>query len=103
MLGGLWGIISTIVVGLILGVIGRMLAKGDQKIPIWLTIIVGIVAAFVGNWIAGLVGVKDTAGIDWLRHLFQVVAAVVGVIAAAAIWTKVKGGAGGRPRNVAHQ
>lgn len=92
MLGGIWGIISTIIVGLILGVIGRMLAKGDQKIPIWLTIVVGIVAAFVGNWLAGVFGVADTNGIDWIRHAFQVVAAVVGVIAAAAIWTKVKGG-----------
>ncbi|OZM72776.1 GlsB/YeaQ/YmgE family stress response membrane protein [Amycolatopsis antarctica] len=94
MLGGIWGIITTIVVGLVLGVIGRMLAKGDQKIPMWLTIVVGIVAAFVGNWLAGVFGVRDTDGIDWIRHAFQVVAAIVGVIAAAAIWTKVKGGRG---------
>ncbi|WP_409493428.1 GlsB/YeaQ/YmgE family stress response membrane protein [Amycolatopsis sp. cmx-11-12] len=92
MLGGLWGIITTIVVGLILGVIGRMLASGDQKIPMWLTIVVGIIAAFIGNWLAGVFGVRDTAGIDWIRHAFQVGAAVIGVIAAAAIYAKVKGG-----------
>ncbi|MBE1580648.1 MULTISPECIES: GlsB/YeaQ/YmgE family stress response membrane protein [Amycolatopsis] len=92
MLGGLWGIITTIVVGLILGVIGRMIAPGDQKIPMWLTIVVGIIAAFIGNWLAGVFGVRDTAGIDWIRHAFQVGAAIVGVIGAAAIYAKVKGG-----------
>lgn len=92
MLGGIWGIISTIIVGLILGVIGRMLAKGDQKIPLWLTIVVGIVAAFIGNWLAGVFGVKDTSGIDWIRHIFQVVAAVVGVLLAAGLYAKAKGG-----------
>jgi uncharacterized membrane protein YeaQ/YmgE (transglycosylase-associated protein family) len=96
MLGGLWGIITTIVVGLILGVLGRLLAPGEQKIPIWLTILVGIVAAFIGNWLAGVFGVRDTAGIDWIRHAFQIVAAIVGVVAAAAIWAKVKG-PGSRP------
>ncbi|MEU8631112.1 GlsB/YeaQ/YmgE family stress response membrane protein [Amycolatopsis sp. NPDC048633] len=92
MLGGLWGIISTIIVGLILGVLGRLFAPGDQKIPIWLTIVVGIVAAFIGNWLAGVFGVKDTNGIDWIRHVFQIVAAVVGVIAASAIYARIKGG-----------
>jgi uncharacterized membrane protein YeaQ/YmgE (transglycosylase-associated protein family) len=91
-LGGLWGIISTIIVGLILGVLGRLFAPGDQKIPIWLTIVVGIVAAFIGNWLAGVFGVRETSGIDWFRHLFQIAAAVVGVIAASAIYAKVKGG-----------
>jgi uncharacterized membrane protein YeaQ/YmgE (transglycosylase-associated protein family) len=91
-LGGLWGIISTIIVGLVLGVLGRLFAPGDQKIPIWLTIVVGIVAAFVGNWLAGVFGVRHTSGIDWIRHIFQIAAAVVGVIAASAIYAKVKGG-----------
>ncbi|GAB3480724.1 GlsB/YeaQ/YmgE family stress response membrane protein [Amycolatopsis cihanbeyliensis] len=92
MLGGIWGIITTIIVGLILGVIGRMLAPGKQKIPMWLTIVVGIIAAFIGNWLAGVFGIRDTPGIDWWRHVFQVAAAVVGVIAAAAAYPKITGG-----------
>lgn len=94
MLGGLWGIITTVVIGLILGVLGRLLAPGQQKIPFWLTIVVGIVAAFIGNWLAGVVGVRDTDGIDWIRHAFQVGAAVLGVILAAGIWAKARGGKG---------
>lgn len=92
MLGGLWGIITTIVVGLILGVLGRLFAPGDQKIPLWLTIVVGIVAAFIGNWLAGVFGVRDTSGIDWIRHAFQVGAAIIGVIAADGIYARIKGG-----------
>lgn len=92
MLGGIWGIITTVVVGLILGVVGRLLAPGEQKIPLWLTIVVGIVAAFIGNWLAGIIGVRHTSGIDWIRHAFQVGAAVVGVIAATAVYARVKGG-----------
>ena len=72
-------IISSIIIGLILGVVARLILPGKQNIPIWLTIVVGIVAAFVGNWLAGLMGVRVTDGIDWIRHLIQVVLAVIGI------------------------
>lgn len=85
----LYAIISAIVVGAILGVIGKLILPGSQKhVPFWLTIIVGIVAAFIGTWIASLFGVADTRGIDWIRHIFQVIAAVLGIYAAAALYPK---------------
>ena len=46
------GIISAIVVGLIIGALGRLVVPGKQHLPIWLTLILGIVAAFIGGWIA---------------------------------------------------
>lgn len=46
------GIISAIVVGLIIGALGRLVIPGKQHIPIWLTLLLGIVAAFIGGWIA---------------------------------------------------
>ena len=45
-------IIGAIIIGLVLGVLGRLFAPGKQNIPIWLTIVVGIVAAFIGTFIA---------------------------------------------------
>lgn len=48
------GIISALVVGLIIGALGRLVVPGKQHLPIWLTIVIGIVAAFVGSAIAGL-------------------------------------------------
>ena len=74
------GIISAIIVGLIIGALGRLLVPGRQGLPIWLTIVVGIVAALIGTAIAQAVGVAVTDGIDWIELVFQVVLAAVGVI-----------------------
>lgn len=88
----LYAIISAIVVGLILGVIGKMIVPGSQKhVPLWLTIIVGIVAAFLGNYLAAIFGVAVTSGFDWTRHILQVVLAALGVYAAAALYPKRTG------------
>jgi uncharacterized membrane protein YeaQ/YmgE (transglycosylase-associated protein family) len=73
------GILGAIIVGLVIGALGRLVLPGKQKIGLILTIIVGIVAAFVGTFIASAVGVEDTAGIDWLQLAFQVGIAAVGV------------------------
>ncbi len=73
------GIISAIVIGAIIGILGRLLVRGRQNISILVTILVGIVAALIGTWLAGLVGVQTTDGIDWIELLFQVVLAAVGV------------------------
>jgi uncharacterized membrane protein YeaQ/YmgE (transglycosylase-associated protein family) len=80
------GIITAIVIGAIIGFLGRLVAPGKQNIPIWLTIVVGIVAAFIGTWIAGLFGVADTRGFDWLELIMQVIVAAIGVAVVAGIW-----------------
>ncbi|MGH3516997.1 MAG: GlsB/YeaQ/YmgE family stress response membrane protein [Haloechinothrix sp.] len=85
------GIISAIIIGAILGIAGRAIAPGKQGIPWWLTILTGIAAAFVGTWIASLLDVADTPGIDWLELLLQVGAAVVGVILVSGLWRQIKG------------
>ncbi|MET9231801.1 GlsB/YeaQ/YmgE family stress response membrane protein [Lentzea sp. NPDC003310] len=83
---GIGSIIGALVIGLILGVLGRLFAPGKQNIPIWLTIIVGIVAAFIGTWIARLLGVEDTPGIDWIELIVQIVVAAVGVSLVAGLY-----------------
>lgn len=80
------GIITAIIIGAIIGFVGRLVAPGRQNIPIWLTIVVGIVAAFIGTWIAGLFGVADTGGIDWIELVMQVVVDAIGVTIVAGIW-----------------
>jgi uncharacterized membrane protein YeaQ/YmgE (transglycosylase-associated protein family) len=73
------GIISAIVVGLVIGALARLILPGKQDIPIWLTIVVGIVAAFIGSAIARGIGYANTPGIDWLEIITQVVVAMVGI------------------------
>ena len=73
------GIISALIIGLIIGALGRLVVPGKQDLPIWLTIVVGVVAAFIGTFVAGLFGVAETAGFDWIELIFQVIFAAVGV------------------------
>ncbi len=75
------GIIGALVIGLIIGALGRLVAPGRQNIPIWLTIVVGIVAALVGSAIVG--PLRDTSGIDWIELIVQVALAAVGVAVVA--------------------
>ena len=73
------GIITAIVIGAIIGVIGRLLVRGNQNISILMTIVVGIVAALLGTFLASLLDVEDTGGIDWIELAFQIVLAMIGV------------------------
>ncbi|MEU0964162.1 GlsB/YeaQ/YmgE family stress response membrane protein [Streptomyces sp. NPDC005917] len=72
-MGWLWAII----VGFVLGLIAKAVIPGKQHSPLWLTTIFGILGAIAGNAVARAVGVAETPGIDWTRHLFQLVAAII--------------------------
>jgi uncharacterized membrane protein YeaQ/YmgE (transglycosylase-associated protein family) len=78
------GIITAIVIGAVLGVLGRLVAPGTQDIPIWMTVLVGIVAALVGTAVVG--SLRDTDGIDLVELVVQVVLAAVGVVVAARLY-----------------
>ncbi|KIH96521.1 transglycosylase [Streptomonospora alba] len=79
------GIFTAIIIGLIIGVLARVILPGKQNIQIWLTIVVGIAAALVGTAIAGFAGYADTPGIDWWELITQLVLAVAGVGAVSAM------------------
>ncbi len=74
------GIFTAIIIGIVIGALGRLVVPGRQSMPIWLTILVGIVAALIGSAIAGAMGVRDTDGFDWAEFLIQILLAAVGVL-----------------------
>ena len=81
------GIITAIVIGAIIGALGRLVVPGRQPIPIWLTIVVGIIAAFIGTFLARAFGIPtETSGIDWLELIVQVVVAAIGVVIVANLY-----------------
>jgi uncharacterized membrane protein YeaQ/YmgE (transglycosylase-associated protein family) len=83
------GIITAIVVGAIIGALGRLVVPGRQPIPIWLTIVIGIVAAFIGTLLARALGIAtSTSGIDWGELLVQVVVAALGVFLVAGAYSR---------------
>ncbi|MEU0088492.1 GlsB/YeaQ/YmgE family stress response membrane protein [Streptomyces sp. NPDC006274] len=75
------GIISAIVIGIVIGVLGRLVLPGRQRIGVLWTIAVGIVAAFIGTALAAAIGVADTKGVDWIEWLVQIALAATGVAA----------------------
>jgi uncharacterized membrane protein YeaQ/YmgE (transglycosylase-associated protein family) len=77
------GIISAIIVGAVIGILGRLVVPGKQSIPIWLTLLIGIVAALIGTAIVG--SLRDTDGIDWVEIIVQVGLAAVGVLLATSM------------------
>jgi uncharacterized membrane protein YeaQ/YmgE (transglycosylase-associated protein family) len=80
------GILSALLVGIVVGALGRLVVPGRQNIPIWLTIVVGIIAAFLGTALARALGIPtETNGIDWLELLVQVVLAAIGVAIVAGL------------------
>lgn len=86
------GVLSAIIIGLVLGVLGRMVAPGAQKIPIWLTILAGIAAAFIGTAIARAFGVANTEGIDWMEVIIQIIVAAIVVSVLATVMGRRRGG-----------
>ena len=91
------GIISAILIGIVVGVIGRLLVPGKQPIGMLITILVGIVSAFIGTAIARALGIPTaTSGIDWLELLVQVVVAAIGVARVSAIMGRRTGMMGRR-------
>ena len=80
------GFITAIVIGLVIGALGRLVVPGKQNIPIWLTILIGIVAALVGTFIAAAFGVAETDGVDWIELIIQVGLAAAGVSAVAGFY-----------------
>jgi uncharacterized membrane protein YeaQ/YmgE (transglycosylase-associated protein family) len=94
----IWWLIVTLVGGLIIGWLGKLVAPGDREhIPLWLTVACGIGGMLIGSlvyyWLFGVSGkVKGdsdygwdntTKGIDWWRHVWQVAAAAVLVVIAS--------------------
>ncbi len=91
------GIISAILIGVVVGVLGRLALPGKQRIGMLLTILVGIVSAFIGTALARALGIPTaTNGVDWLELLVQVVVAALGVALVAALLGRRRTGLMGR-------
>lgn len=86
-------LIGIIVAGAIIGALARLIMKGDQNMGVLITIALGALGAWVGSLLADMMGVADTAGIDWIRWIISIIVA----IAFIAIYLAVRGRAG-KPR-----
>ena len=76
------GVFSALLVGLIVGALGRLVVPGRQKIGIILTLLLGVVGAIAGLAIAHSADVNNW----FLILLCQVAIAAVGVAVVSGFW-----------------
>jgi uncharacterized membrane protein YeaQ/YmgE (transglycosylase-associated protein family) len=67
-------ILGYILVGLIVGLVARLIVPGRDPIGLLGTLVIGIIGAVIGGWLAGEV-FAETQGVDWIASIL--VAAVL--------------------------
>jgi uncharacterized membrane protein YeaQ/YmgE (transglycosylase-associated protein family) len=69
-------VVYLVLVGLVVGALGRLAVPGKDPMPIWVTILVGLVGAFAGGAIAVAIGLD--AG--WIFILSVLVATLIVIV-----------------------
>lgn len=60
----LWALFTTIVVGLVLGALGRLVVPGRQRLSLLATALAGVVGAIVGGYLG-----DQVLGVGWFATL----------------------------------
>ncbi len=78
-------ILGFILFGLIVGVVGRLLAPGKHKLGLWVTLGIGIIGSVIGGLVANALGTGDIMELNILGSIVAFVAAagLVGVASSA--------------------
>lgn len=80
------GIIGVIVIGAIIGLLGKFVAPGDKdNIPLWLTLLCGIGGVILGYYVYAAFGGNGSNGVDWVRWIVAVIVAAVLVVIASTV------------------
>lgn len=66
-------ILYYILIGLVVGLLARLLLPGRDPIGMIGTIVVGILGAVIGGYLAGAV-FEETEGVDWIASLLVAIA-----------------------------
>jgi len=61
-------ILGYILVGMIVGLLARLLVPGRDPVGLLGTLVIGVIGAVLGGWLAGAF-FKETAGVDWLASI----------------------------------
>jgi len=88
------GILALLVMGLIAGAVAKLLVPGDDPGGILITMIIGVVGAFVGGFLAQAFGFGGLSGFDFRTFVIAVIGSVVLLL----IYRAVEGRGRGRGR-----
>lgn len=81
------GILSWIIFGLIAGAVAKFLHPGNDPGGIFVTIIIGVLGAVVGGFVASALGLGTVDGFN----LGSLAIAIVGAVLLLFIYRKIKG------------
>ena len=77
-------IVGLIVAGVIIGLLGKLVAPGDKdNIPLWATLLCGVGGVLRGGAIYRAFGGDGSGGIDWTRRIVAIATAVVLTVVAS--------------------
>ncbi|MBO0609822.1 GlsB/YeaQ/YmgE family stress response membrane protein [Myceligenerans salitolerans] len=72
------GFIPFLILGLLAGVIARIILPGKQKGGFWLTLLLGVLGAMLGGWLGGLIfDISFDQFWSWQSWLFSVIGALI--------------------------
>ena len=84
-------ILGLILVGLVIGVLARLIVPGKQRLSMLATLLLGVAGAVIGGFIASLLGTGDIFELNILGFILAVVAAVLLIGVAEGISGKSRG------------
>lgn len=82
------GLLSALVVGAVIGVLGRCVAPGRRHLGILVTFLIGLTAALVGAPLAHGIGITATTASGWAQIAVQTALAALGVLAVDRVRTR---------------
>ena len=78
-------ILGLVLIGIVIGVIARLVLPGRQRIGVLLTILLGIGGALVGGIVASQIGEGDIFELNFIGTVVGIVAAILLIAAAEAM------------------
>jgi uncharacterized membrane protein YeaQ/YmgE (transglycosylase-associated protein family) len=70
-------ILGLLFIGLVIGALARLVKPGRQRLSIGMTLVLGVVGALIGGFLASLIGTGDIFELNFLGFVFAVIAAVL--------------------------
>ncbi|HEX5987105.1 MAG TPA: GlsB/YeaQ/YmgE family stress response membrane protein [Nocardioides sp.] len=70
-------ILGLLFIGLVIGALARLIKPGRQRLSIGMTLVLGVVGALIGGFLASLIGTGDIFELNFLGFVFAVIAAVL--------------------------
>ena len=84
-------VIGVIVAGIIIGLLGKLVAPGDKdNTPLWATVLAGIGGVLIGWYVSAALGVAETDGVDWIRWIISIIVAAILVVITATLMGRNK-------------